>query len=230
MILSDRNEEKRQKWLARTLAEIPSGSRILDAGAGELKNKIYCEHLQYVSQDFCQYDGKTGLTSEGLHVTNWGGNYIDLVCDVTNIPVPDGSFDAILCSEVLEHVPDPTLALDEFTRLLKKGGILVLTAPFASMVHMAPYYFYSGFSKYWYEHHLKKRGLIIQDLSPHGDWYSMLAQEISRLGGLERSAKNWIWPLSYVYAFLGILYFKLRTNIKAYDLATLGWHCVAIKE
>ena len=122
MILTDINGQNRQNWLARTLAQIPADSRILDAGAGELKNKIYGEHLQYTSQDFCQFNEKAGSTTEGLHTANWGQDYIDLVCDVTNIPVPYGSFDAVLCSEVLEHVPDPTLALNEFTRFLKRAG------------------------------------------------------------------------------------------------------------
>jgi ubiquinone/menaquinone biosynthesis C-methylase UbiE len=223
------NEQTRQAWLAETLSRIPDGSTILDAGAGELKNKKHCEHLRYVSQDFCQYDGKIEQTNEGLHTPNWGKNHIDLVCDITSIPAEDSTFDVILCSEVLEHVPDPTLALNEFARLLKQGGLLILTAPFASMVHMAPFYFYSGFSKYWYEHHLTQRGFTIQELSPHGDWYALLAQEISRLGGLERAAKNWSWPLGYLYSLLGIFYFRMRAPITAPDLASLGWNCVAKK-
>ena len=106
--------------------------------------------------------------------------------DITNIPAADASFDAILCSEVLEHVPEPTHALDEFARLLKPSGIIILTAPFASNVHMAPYHYSSGFSKYWYEYHLARRGFRIISLEANGDWFAMLRQEITRLGGLER--------------------------------------------
>lgn len=89
-----------------------------------------------------------------------------LVSDITMIPAPDASFDAILCSEVLEHVPEPTHALDEFVRLLKPGGTLILTAPFASLVHMAPYHYCSGFSRYWYEHHLPLRGFLTRPGNP----------------------------------------------------------------
>ena len=52
------NEWNCEKWLGKTLSQIPAGSRILDAGAGELKYKKFCAHLNYVSQDFGQYDGK----------------------------------------------------------------------------------------------------------------------------------------------------------------------------
>lgn len=51
------NETNRQSWLRNTLATIPKDYRILDAGAGELKNRQHCPHLRYVSQDFCQYKG-----------------------------------------------------------------------------------------------------------------------------------------------------------------------------
>lgn len=153
-----------------------------------------------------------------------------MVSDITSIPSADASFDAILCSEVLEHVPEPTHALDEFARLLKPGGIIILTAPFGSNVHMAPYHYCSGFSKYWYEHHLTQRGFSIESLVSNGDWYTLLRQEITRLGGLERQRGNWCWPFAYAYAFLGLAYFKLRANKKADDLACFGWQCVAVKK
>jgi len=140
------------------------------------------------------------------------------------------SFDAILCSELLEHVLEPTHALDEFARLLKPGGVVILTAPFASNVmHMAPYHYCSGFSRHWYEHHLALRGFEIKELSPNGDGYALLWQEITRLGGVERQHGNWAWPLAYAYAILGMLYFKIRSDQRAEDLACFGWHCVTIK-
>lgn len=228
-LIHDINEENRQAWLEVTLAKVPRGLRILDAGAGEQKNRRHCAHLEYVSQDFCQYNSATLIANEGLHSNAWDTSRIDIVCDITSIPEPDNSFDAILCSEVLEHIPEPTLALDEFSRLLKPGGSLILTAPFASIVHMAPYHFCSGFSKYWYEFHLKKRGLRIEELSPNGDWYAYLRQEITRLGGLERSFKNWAWPLAYLYSLAGLFYFSIRPKRELSDIACFGWHCVAIK-
>lgn len=230
MFIKNINEITRQAWLKQTLSALPQGGRLLDAGAGELKNRQHCSHLDYVSQDFCQFQGAVnGMPAEGLQSKTWDTSRIDLVSDIAAIPAPDVSFDAILCSEVLEHVPEPTHALDEFARLLKPGGVLILTAPFVSNVHMAPYHYCSGFSKYWYEHHLALRGFRIESLVSNGDWYSLLRQEITRLGGLERERSNWAWPLGYAYAVLGLFYFKLRGNSRAEDLACFGWQCVAVK-
>lgn len=139
MFYRDANDSRRQAWLETTLKGLPSGTRLLDAGAGELRNKQYCMHLDYVSQDFCQYQGGMAV-KDGLEDAGWDTSRIDLVCDITSIPEPDASFDAILCTEVLEHVHDPLKALDEFARLLKPNGKLILTVPFASLVHMAPYH------------------------------------------------------------------------------------------
>jgi ubiquinone/menaquinone biosynthesis C-methylase UbiE len=225
------NEANRQAWLKRTLAALPSGTRLLDAGAGELKNRGHCGHLDYVSQDFCQYTGQAGeALNEGLQTKQWDTSRIDLVSDITAIPAPDRSFDAILCSEVLEHVPEPTHALDEFARLLKPGGTLILTAPFASQVHMAPYHYCTGFSRYWYEKHLPIRGFGIRELSPNGDWFAYAEQEIRRLGGMERQSGGRLWPLAYAYSLLGVLYFRLRGDRAAADLGCFGWHCVATKQ
>jgi len=95
---------------------------------------------------------------------------------------------------------------------------------------MVSYYFCSDFSKYWYEHQLVQRGFRIQTLVANGDWYSLLRQEITCRGGLERQRGNWAWPFAYVYALLGLAYFKLRSNKRAEDLACFGWQCVALKK
>jgi SAM-dependent methyltransferase len=227
MFYKNIDEDNRNAWLANILGELPKGLRLLDAGAGQLRNRRHCGHLDYISQDFCQYVGEVG--GEGLHNSFWDTSRIDLVSDITAIPAPDASFDAILCSEVLEHVPDPMRTLDEFTRLLRVEGRLILTAPFTSLVHQAPYHFCSGFSKYWYLHHLERRGFEIVELSANGDWFDCLELELARLGGLERARGNWSWPLAYIFSLIGRLYFRLRGRVRADDLACFGWHCVARK-
>ncbi len=223
------NEDVRNRWLVKTLTALPAGLRLLDAGAGELRNKPRCAHLDYVSQDVCQYEGKGD--AHGLQTGTWDTSRIDVVCDIVAIPEPNNSFDVILCSEVFEHLPDPLRALDEFERLLKPGGKLILTAPFASLVHFAPYHYATGFSRYWYEYHLPTRNLTILELTSNGDWFSYAKQEILRLPKMARQYGDWCWPLSYLVVAVGLLYFALRTqSATAIDVANFGWFCVAVKK
>lgn len=175
----DTNVETKNKWIKKQLDEIPKGSKILDAGAGEQFWKPYCDHLIYVSQDFCQYNGKSN--DIGLQSREWKYHQIDIVSDITDIPVADNSFDAVLCTEVLEHVPNPNAALKELIRVIKRGGRLILTAPFCSLTHMAPYHFCSGFNIYWFENALNENGARIIASKRNGNYYEWLRQEIIRL-------------------------------------------------
>ncbi len=182
------NQSNRESWLRNTLAAIPAGARILDAGAGEQQHKRFCAHLAYVSQDFGQYEGGAG---PGLQPPMWDNSQLDIVSDITAIPEPDASFDAVMCIEVLEHLPDPVAALRELSRLLKQGGTLILTAPFCSLTHLAPYFFATGLSRYWYERWLPEVGLEIVELQTNGDYFSYLAQELQRIPSMaKRYAKG----------------------------------------
>lgn len=91
----------------------------------------------------------------GLHTGKWNTSGVDIVSDITNIPLADCSQDYILCTEVLEHLSEPEKALNEMAKLLKPGGELILTAPFASMTHFAPHFYCAGFSQYFYEYHVR---------------------------------------------------------------------------
>jgi len=173
------NLKKRELWLEETLKKIPKDSRILDAGAGELKYKDFCSHLDYVAQDFAQYNGKGN--KKGLHKGSWDQSKLDIISDITDIPEPDASFDAIMCVEVFEHLPEPIKAIRDFARLLKPKGQLIITAPFCSLTHFAPYHFYSGFNRYFFEKHLPDNGFEILELQENGNFFEYMAQEIRRI-------------------------------------------------
>lgn len=188
------SDQARVDWVANALKSIPNGYRILDAGAGELRFKPYCAHLDYVSQDFCQYEGKGD--GNALQTGAWNTTRIDIVSNIVLIPVSDESFDVVLCSEVLEHIPDPVAAIKEFSRILKPGGTLLITAPFCSLTHFAPYHFVSGLNRYWYEEHLPAMGIKINQITPNGNWFEFIGQELSRARLVSRT---------YSSAFLGWL-------------------------
>lgn len=183
------NESFRNRWLAEALQRVPSGSKILDAGAGTQQYRKYCKHLIYVSQDFGEYDGKGDDTA--LQMGSFDYGKLDIISDITSIPRPDASFDVIMCTEVFEHLPDPSLAIKEFSRLLRSGGHLIVTAPFCSLTHFAPYHFSTGFSQYWYERHLTQNSFEKIEITPNGNFFEYIAQEIYRTPYIsERYSKN----------------------------------------
>ncbi|HZS87069.1 MAG TPA: methyltransferase domain-containing protein [Chloroflexota bacterium] len=110
---------------------LPPGSRVLDVGAAEAPYRELFAHCEYVTAD---------LAATEYH--DFSAHPPDIVCDITAIPLPDASQDAILCTEVLEHVPEPDVALSEFRRLLVPGGHLFVTTPFVWFLHEQPYDFY----------------------------------------------------------------------------------------
>ena len=78
------NKLERHEWVKLKILGINPGKRILDARAGEQRYKKWCTHLNYVSQDFSQYDGCGD--GKGLHSGRWHTSLVDIVCDITNIP------------------------------------------------------------------------------------------------------------------------------------------------
>ncbi len=172
-------EEIRDTWVITKLSEIESGKTILDAGAGEMKYAKYCEHLKYIAQDFGKYDPQE--EHRGFQMTKWDTSACNIICDIIDMPLEKETVDVIMCTEVFEHIKNPVLALKEFNRVLKTDGILLLTAPVCSLTHMAPYYYYNGFSLYWYRDHLRENGFEIIEIKEYGNYFKFLCQEMLRI-------------------------------------------------
>lgn len=172
--ITDFNRRTRNRWVQAKAKTIPAGSRVLDVGAGTCPYRPFFAHCDYKTQDFKKYMGiKKNKTTE------YGE--IDYVSDITSIPVPDGSFDVILCTEVLEHIPKPIKAVCEMVRIVRPGGRLLITAPLGSGLHQLPYHYYGGLSPEWYRHFLSSFGCRIVEMTPNGGFFKLLAQECARV-------------------------------------------------
>lgn len=224
------NKATRDAWVEKTLKAIPSGLRILDAGAGEQTYKSICGHLEYVAQDFGQYDGKGD--EKGLQMGSWDQANLDIISDITSIPEPDESFDAVMCTEVFEHLPKPISAIQEFSRLLKQGGLLIVTAPFCSMTHFAPYHFYTGFNRYFYQMHLEENGFEIIEIKSNGNFFEYMGQEIRRIPSIADKYSN-NKPNRLEQLAIGFVLRMLERFSKedkgSHELLCFGFHILAKK-
>ena len=224
------NQDVREAWLRKTLSAIPEGSRILDAGAGTMKYRDYCSHLRYVSQDYGQYN--VSGDGVGLHSDQFDYGELDIVSDIVEIPEETNSFDAVMCVEVLEHLPNPDRAIKEFGRLLRPGGTLVMTAPFCSLTHMAPYHFCSGFSRYWFERQLTDYGFQISGIYPNGNYFEYLGQEIYRIPSISKRYSHdtpGSWELVAMWLVQQMLSRFSKRDQGSSDVLCYGFQVVAVK-
>lgn len=115
--------------------DIAPGTRILDIGCGEGRHTIKaCQQDQTVcvGADF----GFDPLV-ETRNKLNFHDQINDLNCrcidlantDITRLPFKDESFDIVICSEVLEHIPDHKKAMSELVRIVKPGKTLAVSVP-----------------------------------------------------------------------------------------------------
>ena len=174
------NQLNRDRWVAEAARSLPEGTRVLDVGAGQARYRALFSHCEYLTQDFCQYEG----TRDGLLKEEWNYRAIDIVSDIIAIPVESERFDVILCTEVLEHVPEPIAALREMSRILKVGGRLFLTAPLGCGLHQEPHHYYGGFTPHFYRKFLPEFGMEVESVEPNGGLFRMLVQENNRAGHL----------------------------------------------
>ncbi len=85
----------------------------------------------------------------------------------------------VLCTEVLEHLPEPQRAVDEMFRVLKPGGTLLLTTRFLFPIHDAPHDYFR-FTKYGLRHLLRRFDVL--ELREEADSVGTLAILLQRLG------------------------------------------------
>lgn len=102
----------------------------------------------------------------------------DIVGVSDRLPFADRSFDAVLCTQVLEHVPEPLSTLQEIQRIMRPNGTLLLSAPQAWRIHEKPYDFYR-YTLYGLEYLLKKSGFQIITFHNQGGAWLMIGQVLN---------------------------------------------------
>lgn len=165
-------------WERRTIlafmcaiaAELEPGARLLDVGAGEQPYRELFAHLDYVTTDW----------ANSVHP---GARKVDIVAPADDLPIEEGSFDAVVCTQVLEHVAEPLAVLSELFRVLRPGGRLYLTVPLTWEEHEAPYDFFR-YTRFGLEHLLAGAGFRDVAVEARNDSFSTIAQLLRNAGAI----------------------------------------------
>lgn len=227
------NLQYRDEWVVDQAAQLKPGTRILDVGAGSCPYRGYFAHCDYFTQDVGR------LEPEQLRHGGYG--QIDFVGDASEIDTADASFDAVICTEMIEHHPEPVRVVREFGRLLRPGGVLLLTAPLGSGIHQEPYHFYGGFTPYWYRRFLSEAGFDDISIEANHGFFRYFGQESMRFAQLSAPWRikaslpaRILWaPLWLALAPLLVIGFPLLgAAIDRFDTEqrfTIGYHIRARK-
>ena len=100
-----------------------------------------------------------------------------------DLPVADGGYDGVLCTQVLEHVPNPDAVVRGAYRVLRPGGRLYMTVPLAWELHELPFDFYR-YTPHGLARMLGEAGFERLDIRPRNDCFRTLAQLLHNAGGM----------------------------------------------
>ena len=140
-------------------ASSPAG-RLLDLGAGA---KPYEPLYRTFFSDCTSVDvPHSSHDTAGIDVMAWGHD----------LPFEGASFDCVICTEMLEHCPEPVPVVREIARVLRPGGSAFITTPFFTPLHEMPYDYYR-YTPSALKHLMKAAGLRVRAIKPRGSYVSV---------------------------------------------------------
>lgn len=155
----------RVKATRAVIAEHARG-RVLDVGCGHMPFRSFT--LQHASA----YEGFD------IEARTPGVTHIGNAEAMTDIPAD--AYDTLLNFEVLEHLPHPQRAVAEFARVLKPGGMLLITVPHLSRLHEEPHDYFR-YTTYGLRTMLSDAGLEVVRITPTAGLFSFLAHQVSTI-------------------------------------------------
>jgi SAM-dependent methyltransferase len=163
------------------------------------------------------------------------GAGVSVIGDAQALGIRDGAFEVVLCTEVLEHLPDPQRAVDEMFRVLEPGGELLLTTRFLFPIHDAPRDYFR-FTKYGLRHLLRRFEII--ELHEETDTVGTIAVLLQRLGmqaetlGWQPLRVIWLVAAHVVRPFAGLItaeYGESQRRSLEHGIMTSGYHVACRK-
>ncbi|GAC1414616.1 MAG: class I SAM-dependent methyltransferase [Actinomycetota bacterium] len=137
------------------MGHAPPDAVVLDLGAGEAEFRTVFARGHYYAID------------RGIGHSGWDYSNLDVVADATKIPFKNESFDFIVCKQVLEHIPEPVVLLEEAHRVLKSGGRIILSTNQSWPQHQQPHDFFR-FTSFGLSYCFQTAGLEIETMQAMG--------------------------------------------------------------
>lgn len=214
------------RFLNRSLSSCKG--RLLDVGAGEAPwRDLLPKCVEYVGVD-------TDLSGEFkmrhlAQITYYDGK---------KLPYDDNSFEHVLCTEVLEHIPDPATFLLDLKRVLRQGGTLILTVPWSARLHHLPYD-YSRFTRFGLTALMESSGFSNITIEERGNDIAVIANKLLVLSvRMLRPTRMrncfWTWMvaamlLPVTVVALGAAHIALLLNAGSKE-DPLGYGLIAVKK
>ena len=155
------------RFVEEVAKSLPRGSSILDAGAGECVYKRFFSHCDYKAIDLA------------VGEQEWNYANPDYIAPLHDMPIPSNTFDAVLCTQVLEHIEWPRESVKEMYRVLKPGGRLFVTAPMSHNEHQVPYDFFR-YTSFGLRSICEHAGFKDIEIRPFGGLWARWAYELPR--------------------------------------------------
>lgn len=203
--------------------------RVIDVGAGESPWRGWLPpHASYQGIDI-NSAANFRMSVQHHDVIYYDGNIM---------PFADGTFDAALCIEVLEHVPDPDLLLRETHRILQAGAPFILTVPWSARRHHIPYDFHR-FTPESLGRMLSDAGFVNINIRERGNDIGAIANKLTLLTLRLLSPKRYwhglmTWPLGLVCGLLATSFIVAAHLSFAFGLGSkddpLGYFVMAQKQ
>ena len=187
---------------------------LLDMGCGKVP--FYEGYRECVSENIC-IDWPSSIHSNA---------HVDVFCDLSKpLPFAASTFDTVLSSDVIEHLPNPELAFSEMSRLLKPDGILLLNTPFLYMLHEVPNDYYR-FTRYAIKRLLDTAGLELVRLEEVGGYGAVIADLVAKaMTALPLIGR----PLALLTQAIGLLAAGRTRSTPALARFPIGYFLVARK-
>ncbi len=152
-------------FLEEEARQLADGARVLDASAGA---RPYAAIFRRQSYESCD-------VPDGFYPCQH-----DFECYLDEIPRPDATYDAVILTQVLEHAPEPEAALRELNRVLKPGGVLLLTVPLNAPLHGEPWHFFH-FTHYGLAELARRTGFSMTKCAKVGGAFWLLGKRVADL-------------------------------------------------